>query len=166
MIKTNSYYHIFNHTNGFENLFQEDKNYRYFLQQWEKYISPIEETYVYCLMTNHLHFLIKIRGEDKIRKKYELDTTFGKFGTFQKFVSKQFANLYSNYTQAFIKVYTQCGSLFIPNFKSKEIDNEKYLLNLIYYIHCYPVRHKFCKDFRDWKHRSYHTIVSDSSSFF
>ncbi len=71
-------YHIYNHANGAENPFREAENYRYFLKQWEKHIQPIADTLVYCLMPNHFHFLIKIRSQS------ELETTFGKFETFQK----------------------------------------------------------------------------------
>jgi REP element-mobilizing transposase RayT len=168
MFSPNRFYHIYNHANGFEDLFKNQDNYRYFLQQWNKYVSPIAESHAYCLMPNHIHFLIKIRSEAEIRSNFGLEvggSTFGKFQTFQKFVSKQFANLFSSYTQAFNKMFSRRGSLFMPNFKRKEIDNEDYLLSLVYYIHLNPVHHKFRTDFRDWKHSSYHALVSDTPTF-
>ena len=183
MFKPSSYYHIYNHANGFENLFKDQENYRYFLQQWEKYISPIAETYVYCLMPNHLHFLIKIKDEVEVLNLGGFQNLQGLEGSenlqglegsenrqgledkTSKIISKKFSNLFNSYTKAFNKRYNRMGSLFMPNFKRKEIDNEKYLLNLIYYIHRNPVHHKFCKDFRDWKHSSYHALITDSPSF-
>ena len=39
-----NYYHIYNHANGNENLFLENDNYRYFLQQYEKHIQPVADT--------------------------------------------------------------------------------------------------------------------------
>ena len=39
----NTTYHIFNHANGFENIFREKENYRYFLEKYRLYISPIAE---------------------------------------------------------------------------------------------------------------------------
>ncbi len=174
MFKPSSYYHIYNHANGFENLFQEEENYRYFLQQWEKYISSIAETYVYCLMPNHLHFLIKIKDEVEVLNLGGFQNLQGLEGSenlqgledkTSKIISKKFSNLFNSYTKAFNKRYNRMGSLFMPNFKRKEIDNEKYLLNLIYYIHRNPVHHKFCKDFRDWKHSSFHALTSDSTTF-
>lgn len=53
-------YHICNHANGFENLFQNEENMRFFLGRYERYISPIVETYAYALMPNHFHFVIRI----------------------------------------------------------------------------------------------------------
>ena len=45
----------------------------------------------------------------------------------EKLVSRQFANLFSSYTQAFHKLYQRTGSLFQKNFKRKEIDSGEYL---------------------------------------
>lgn len=54
-------YHIFNHANGFENIFRKEENFYYFLEKYRLYISPIAETYAYCLMPNHFHLVIRIR---------------------------------------------------------------------------------------------------------
>jgi len=59
-------YHIYNHAVADGNLFIEDANYQYFLKLWEKYSSPIAETYANCLMPNHFHFLVK-RNESTTR---------------------------------------------------------------------------------------------------
>lgn len=47
-----TYYHIFNHANGDEDLFREPENYRYFLQQYHKHIDKIADTYAYYQMPN------------------------------------------------------------------------------------------------------------------
>ncbi|MDT8413146.1 MAG: transposase [Vicingaceae bacterium] len=165
-METERFYHIYNHANGNENLFKEEENYRYFIQQWDKYISPIAATYAYCLMPNHIHFLIRIRSVEEVKIKFGFEDIkpFGKFETFQKLVSKQFSNLYSSYAQAFNKMYNRKGSLFIPNFKRKEITSEDYLKTLVCYIHRNPIHHKFCNDFTDWKHTSYHSYLSNQPS--
>jgi len=61
-----SYYHIYNHANGNENLFAEQENYRFFLQQYQKHIRPVADTLAYCLMPNHFHVLIKIRSTEEL----------------------------------------------------------------------------------------------------
>lgn len=139
-VKPETFYHIYNHANGDENLFRSDENYHFFLRQWAKYIEPVAESYAYCLMPNHFHFLI--------RTKYlvsPFQPPFGKFETFQKLISKQFSNLFSSYTQAFNKMYGRRGSLFIPNFKHKEIDSDAYLTAIISSIHRNPIHHGFCE---------------------
>jgi len=37
-------FHIYNHANGFENVFKETENYRFFLEKYQLHISPIVET--------------------------------------------------------------------------------------------------------------------------
>ena len=104
-------YHIYNHANGEDNLFRERENYRFFLQQYEKHITPVADTLAYCLMPNHFHLLVRIKDAEALLQ------TFPKFETLEKLaasniISKQFANLFSSYTQAFNKKYDRKGSLF------------------------------------------------------
>ncbi len=161
-----TFYHIYNRANGSENLFRSNENYRYFLRQWVKYIQPVAETYAYCLMPNHFHFLIRTFGEGQLKKKY---STLGKFQTFQELMefrfSKQFANLFSSYTQAYNKMYNRKGSLFIPNFKKKEVDSDEYITNVIFYIHHNPVHHGFTDRIEDWPFCSYLVTLSEGETF-
>jgi len=55
------YYHIYNRGNNRENIFVEERNYRYFLKLYVKYIEPVADTYAYCLLRNHFHFLVRIK---------------------------------------------------------------------------------------------------------
>lgn len=164
MLVFEKYYHIYNHANGDENLFREQKNYAYFLEKYEQHINPIAETIAWCLMPNHFHLLIKIKSEDEIASTFSSSSTFPKFRTLEKlktleaksnFLSKQFANFFSSYTQSFNKIYERRGSLFLKNFKRKEIVDENYLRNLILYIHLNPIKHGFTNTVSDWKWSSY-----------
>jgi putative transposase len=155
------YYHIYNHANGNENLFVEGDNYKWFLRQYHTYISPIADTYAYCLMPNYFHFLIKLKSSK------ELLQSFPKFETLEKveksaLPSRQFANLFSSYTQGFNKKYQRKGSLFLKNFKRTVIDNDNYLSSIIAYIHLNPVIHQFAEVPGAWLWSSYNTVVSDA----
>jgi len=177
-------YHIFNHANGFENIFRKEANFGYFLEKYQLYISPIAETYAYCLMPNHFHLVIRILKREKIEALIRINNepsikyNFSKVANFdsgknessifgkvisdieiEKYLSKQFANLFSCYTQSFNKVYHRMGSLFIKNFKREPISNKKYFLNAIVYTHRNPVHHRFCKKYEDWEYSSYNEIV-------
>ena len=63
ILEPDHFYHIYNHANGIENLFRTEDNYHYFLKKYHQHISPIAETWAYCLMPNHFHFLVRIKEE-------------------------------------------------------------------------------------------------------
>jgi len=178
----NMVYHIFNHANGFENTFRSDENFRFFLAKYRLYISPIAETYAYCLMPNHFHLVVRIRKREIIEKIIKSNSNsstnsskvlnFGRVEvknekiddkTIELFLSKQFANLFSSYTQSFNKVFKRRGSLFIKNFKRTIIDNKQYFFNVVVYTHRNPVHHGFCRHFEEWKHSSYNDIIREDS---
>jgi len=156
MLQFAAYYHIFNHANGDDNLFREEKNYDFFLKKYHQHIDPIAETIAWCLMPNHFHLLLKIKGEQAIASTFPKFKTLEKLEDRSRFISKQFSNFFSSYTQAYNKAYQRRGSLFIKNFKRKVITSEHYLSQLILYIHLNPVKHGFVPDFEEWKHASFH----------
>jgi putative transposase len=169
-------YHVINHANGFENIFANQDNYRYFLQQYAKYIFPIARTYAYCLMPNHFHLLIRIRSEEELEKRFmELklggsrilqgfETLEGLGDTIPRILSQQFSNLFNGYTQAFNKQQNRKGALFIPRFKRKLISHEDYFFTCLRYIHQNPVRHGFTKELMEWEHSSIHSFVGNQKS--
>ncbi len=65
-------YHIYNRANGNESLFFREDNYLYFLEKYKEYISPVAETFCYCLMPNHFHFLIRIKSENELRDPFKI----------------------------------------------------------------------------------------------
>jgi len=178
-LQPNTSYHIFNHANGFENIFRIEGNFNYFLEKYRLYISPIAETYAYYLMPNHFHLVVQIRKREAIealirnnsnKNNFSKVQNFGKVVTtindsaIEKYLSKQFANLFSCYTQSFNKVYHRMGSLFVKNFRREPKLDKTHFLNAIVYTHRNPIHHGFCEKYEDWENSSYHEIdegVSD-----
>lgn len=169
-------YHVLNHANGAENIFRNDGNYRYFLQQYAKYIYPIAATYAYCLLPNHFHLLIRVRSEQVLEKQFELlkrqgDKTLTAFQTLSGFeedvpkvLSMQFNKLFNGYTQALNKQQKRKGSLFIRPFKRKQINDPLYFFNSLRYIHQNPVRHLLAKNLMDWPYNSIHAYLQRNES--
>ncbi|MEP7278592.1 MAG: hypothetical protein ABI813_08125 [Bacteroidota bacterium] len=160
-LQPSSFYHIYNHGNGNENIFREEENYRFFLEKYDLYISPVAETFSWCLMPNHFHLLIKIKDETTL-----LNPAFPKFKTLEKLVaandiSRQFSNLFSSYAQAYNKKYKRMGSLFLKNFSRRIITTDSYFSKIIHYIHANPVHHGFVKAICDWHWSSYNTFLSN-----
>ena len=180
-LQPNCSYHIFNHANGFENIFIEDENYRFFLEKYQQYILPIAETYAYCLLPNHFHLVVRIRRREVLEEVFRnfKSTNFSKVPNFGKvensgkveitdniieqFISKQFANLFSCYTQSFNKVNKRRGSLFLKNFRREPIENKAYFLNAVIYTHRNPVHHAFCDRYTDWSYTSFCEIKERNS---
>ena len=174
-LQPNCSYHIFNHANGFENIFTVDDNYRFYLDKYQQYILPIAETYAYCLLPNHFHLVVRIRRKEVIEEVYRnfKSTNFSKFPNLEKvevtdnmieyYISKQFANLFSCYTQSFNKVNKRRGSLFLKNFRREPIENKAYFLNAVIYTHRNPVHHAFCDRYTDWSYTSFCEIKERNS---
>jgi putative transposase len=174
-------YHIFNHANGFENVFREPENYRFFLEKYWKYISPVAETYAWCLMPNHFHLVVRIRKRDIIEglilnqyDNFNNNNTFSKVSNFgkgkkineadiSKYLSKQFANLFSSYTQSFNKMYGRKGSLFIKNFKREQITDRQHFITAVIYTHRNPVHHGFRTQYGEWEFSSYFDIAEGTN---
>ena len=77
---------------------------------------------------------------------------------------ERFSNLSNSYTKSYNKVYERKGALFIDYLKRVEIDNDKYLCNLINYIHFNAVHHGFCKNPLDWKWTSLHAFLANKKT--
>ena len=159
------YYHIYNHANGEDLLFGEEKNYTFFLEKYHQYLDPVVETIAWCLMPNHFHLLVRVKSEGEIARTFLKFGTLEKFDDQSKFISKQFSNFFSCYTQAFNKVYQRRGSLFLKNFKRKEITDDKYFRNLILYLHNNPVHHGFATDFENYPWTSYQPFIHQPSDY-
>jgi REP element-mobilizing transposase RayT len=65
------FYHVYNRTNGHDLLFRNNSDYIRFIQKYKKYIPPIAQTYCYCLLPNHFHYLIKMNDKQTILENME-----------------------------------------------------------------------------------------------
>ena len=159
------FYHIFNHSVGKEILFRNDENYKFFLKRYNFYISSVADTYAYCLMPNHFHFLIKFKSVEEMMQMSDSSKLSDSLKTDNlKILSNAFKDFFSSYSESYNKVYKRKGSLFEPRFRRKLIDNKNYLLNVMNYIHMNPVYHEFVNNPDDWKYNSYTSFFNESES--
>ena len=154
-------YHIYNRGNNRENIFIGERNYQHFLSLYTRYIEPIGDTYAYCLLRNHFHFLVRMMTE---QEQEEMRKTGGASSLAEPFKrknpSQQFSNLFNAYAKAMNKAYERSGSLFHNPFGRVRVASETHFVHLIAYIHQNPQRHGLADDFREWPHSSYRTILS------
>ena len=82
--------------------------------------EPLVAIGAYCLMPNHIHFLIR-----EVREKG---------------ISQFMQKLLTAYSMYFNKKNTRTGSLFEHPFKAKHVNEDEYLRYLLAYIHLNPVK--------------------------
>jgi hypothetical protein len=58
--------------NNRENLFVQPRNYRHFLQLYARYVEPVADAYVYCLLRNHFHLLDGVKAGDERQQTFEV----------------------------------------------------------------------------------------------
>lgn len=45
--ESGTFYHVWTHANGLDNLFREEENYKFFLSKYSIYIHPVAKTFAY-----------------------------------------------------------------------------------------------------------------------
>ena len=154
-----NYYHIYNRGNNGIDVFLDNNSYYYFLRLYAKYVEPVAETFAWCLLKNHFHLLVRIKNKNEIDESQLTYNTTEKPKVIDP--SRQFSHLLNAYTQAINKRHNRTGSLFETTFERKLVTNEKYLQQLIFYIHNNPVHHGFVKQMSLYPWSSYDTVTSD-----
>lgn len=173
------FYHIYNRGINACNLFKENENYEYFLHLYDKYISPIADTFAWVLMRNHFHLLVRIKTQKEISFMGEtpegFENTSGSVSNLSESFrpesvsrikrkkykpSNQFSHLFNAYTKAINKRFHRTGSLFEHPFRRIPVHTNEQLKYLVYYIHHNPIHHGFYEHYLEYPWSSYLTIVS------
>lgn len=141
-IARSNIYHIMLRGINKQEIFHDDLDRKFFIkilkETKEKYQYCI---YAYCLMNNHVHLLIF---------------------DFNNKLSNIIQSLAIKYSLYFNKKYDRVGHLFQNRFKSKCVENEKYLLHLIRYIHQNPEKANICRT-QDYVWSSYRDYVESNN---
>lgn len=131
-------YHVILRGNGGQDIFfnKDDRSRFYFLLQEgvEKYGHRIHG---HCLMTNHVHLVIQVSEVP---------------------LSRIMHNIGFRYTNYLNRRLRRKGHIFQGRYKALLVDADSYLLELIRYIHCNPVRARLVQspEHYQWSsHRSY-----------
>ena len=124
-------YHIILKGSSGQEIFHDEEDRYKFLDMLEKYKQKSGlEVYGWCLMSTHVHLLIKEGQED-------LATTMKRIGV-------SFVGYYH-------WKYETAGHLFQDRYRSEEVENDSYLVTVIRYIHQNPVKANLVDKPQDWK---------------
>ena len=111
-------------------------NYRNFLKLYAKYVEQVADTFAYCFLRNHFHFLVRLREEQDIQ-----DCQSSKDWQSYLSPSQAFSNLFSTYTKAINKAYQRTGSLFQKPFRRVLVTSDEHLFHLVTYIQLLSLIH-------------------------
>lgn len=163
-LEMGNYYHIFNRGVNKENIFKNPGNYPYFLSKYYHYITPVADTFAYCLLRNHFHLLIRIKKNIIIDGDPDLFCEWD-FKDRLAYVSQQFSHFFNCYAQAINKQNLRTGGLFQHRFKRVLVKDEFQFDNLIWYIHSNALKHRFVKDFNQYPYSSYPQLIGRNDTW-
>jgi len=131
-------YHVISRGNNRRRIFRSDADYLRFtdIVALQKSKLPFY-LYAYCLMPNHIHLLIEMQDDA---------------------VSRIMQRVLTTYSQYHNRKYNKIGHLFQGRYKSILCQTDRYLGELVRYIHLNPVRARMVKrpeDFPYSGHRAY-----------
>ena len=144
------YYHFYNRGNNRLGIFFEPEHYLYFLRGMNKYLVPVANIVVYCLMPTHYHILVKVKQTSEVFKTSEILVP-----QVSQQVSLAMQKFLISYTKAINKRFERVGSLFQGQFQAKPVQNTHHLLNLCVYLHANPVKDGLVADPADWVYSNY-----------
>jgi len=99
--------------------------------------------FAYCLMGNHIHLLLKI-------EKDNIDL-----------IIKRIAG---SYVYWYNLKYNRIGHLFQDRYKSEAVENDRYLLTVLRYIHQNPRKAGLCKKISEYEYSSYGDYIKGESN--
>jgi REP element-mobilizing transposase RayT len=132
-------YHIISRGNNRRKIFRADDDYLKFsgLLQDQKSKLPFY-LYAYCLMPNHVHLLIEMQDDP---------------------VSRIMQRVLTGYSQYHNRKYTNVGHLFQGRYKSILCQTDRYLGELVRYIHLNPVRARMVKRPEEYEHSGHRAYL-------
>ena len=121
-------YHVMMRGINRQNIFEDDEDYIRFVSLLYQMVCPVDDNgkplpsrcifYAYCLMSNHVHLLIREASES-------LSVVIKRIGV--------------SYAQYYNKKYIHFGHLFQDRFKSEPVNDNGYFFTLLRYIHQNPL---------------------------
>ena len=118
-------YHVITRGDNRRKVFRSHNDYRRFITILELQKSKLPfHLYSYCLMPNHIHLLIEMQDDP---------------------VSRIMQRVLTSYSQYHNRKYKKIGHVFQGRYKSILCQTDRYLGELVRYIHLNPVRARMVK---------------------
>lgn len=146
-LQLGKYYHIFNRSVADEKIFSTEYSCNKFLQGLKAHLSPFCNILAWCLIPNHFHLFIHIKGDESNNQAPEqINVAFNTF-------FKEFALKYN-------RTNSRSGPVLASPFKRVEVDSIDFFTQIIYYIHHNPSHHGVQNDFWNYRWSSYQAFTT------
>ena len=143
-ISATGFYHIVFCGINRLHLFEEESDFLYFLENLQHLKGEmLFELHVYCLMSNHVHMLLKERQPGDI--------------------SLIMKRLLTKYAMYFNRKYDRNGALISSRYKSVPVEVDEYFIPLICYIHQNPIKAGIVTKLEEYKFSSYREYLHGGS---
>ncbi|QDR81094.1 transposase [Sporomusa termitida] len=130
------FYHVIFRGINHQHLFEEDADFQYLLQALKTLKKTMNfEIHAYCLMSNHVHLLMKEQEPGDI-----------------SMIMKRILTKYAMY---FNQKYQRSGALIASRYKSVPVKVDEYFITLIRYIHQNPLKANLVEKLEDYAFSSY-----------
>ncbi len=132
-------YHVMLRGINKQRIFEDKEDYEKMLQTLKEYKEKCGyEVYGFCLMSNHIHILMK-EGEEEL--------------------GKVFRRIGASYVYWYNWKYKRSGSLFQGRYRSEPVENDSYFLTVLRYIHQNPLKARIEKEITKYPWSSYNEYL-------
>lgn len=148
---TTGIYHVMLRGLNGQELFHKEDDYLFFQKRLLQLshpkdaggepMEPLCYIYAYCLMTNHVHLMLRTAGKD---------------------LSEVVKSLAVSYARYYNHVFSRRGYLFQDRFRSEPVEDFNYLITLFRYIHQNPIKAGLVNDVDAYRWSSWQEYSSAS----
>jgi putative transposase len=164
-----AFFHIYNRTNNKELLFLSDEDRIIFMKRYEYYLSNFVETFCWCLLPNHFHFLIRIKSREDIcvhlsrisqedLKEIEIKFLKGE-ESMENLITLEWDRFLVSYAMRFNKRHNRSGNLFYRTFKRVSVASKEQFQDVILYIHTNPCKHWISNEIETYAWSSFRSLI-------
>lgn len=140
-LSESGFYHILLRGINRQHIFEEESDYTYFLKDLHNLKTDLAfAVYAYCLMSNHVHLLL--------REKQAGD------------ISLIMKRLLTKYAMYFNRKYQRNGALIANRYKSVPVEVDEYFIPLLRYIHQNPLKAGLVDKLEAYPFSSYREYLS------
>lgn len=144
-LSSSGIYHVMIRGNEKKEIFLDNRDRLRFLDTlYRMKEAKNYEVYAYCLMSNHIHLLMR-EGTDSLQRSIK--------------------RINVSYVYYFNRKYDRVGHLFHDRYRSEPIEDNSYLLAVARYIHNNPVKANITMKAEDYEWSSYNLYLNPKENY-